>query len=190
MNHFLIMVLRNEDNLLMLDSFIWCTLLIVFHPNAFECLCIFDLNCLNNKCKIFIMFQFGSQVQGSHHVPTWPSCWKGWWPPTPHAIMPRSWRMWLEVSLTSVSIWISSVYCKSTWSLSHSKFACLLTLVITFYSLHWNWAKGLFKTCTFIVVWSWCFEPSSLIDGCLSLLGSMITLQRACKFCTKLYKAI
>jgi hypothetical protein len=98
--------------------------------------------------------------------------------------------MWLEANLTSAGIRISSVHCKSTWSLSHSKFARLLTLVITFYSLHWNWAKGLFKTCTFMVVWSWCLEPSSLIDGCLNLLGSMITLWRACKFCTKLYLAI
>jgi hypothetical protein len=55
--------------------------------------------------------------------------------PTPHVIMPRNYRMWLEASLTSMSFGTSSVYYKTTWSLSHSKFACLLTLLIAFYLL-------------------------------------------------------
>jgi hypothetical protein len=53
--------------------------------------------------------------------------------PTPHAIMPRSWKMWLKASFASVGLSISCVYCKSTWNLSHSKNACLLALAIAFH---------------------------------------------------------
>jgi hypothetical protein len=40
--------------------------------------------------------------------------------------------MWLKASLTSAGLSTSSVYCKSTWNLSHSKNACLLALAIAF----------------------------------------------------------
>jgi hypothetical protein len=39
--------------------------------------------------------------------------------PTPHVVMPRSWKMWLKGSFTSASLSTSGVYYKSTWSLSH-----------------------------------------------------------------------
>jgi len=55
--------------------------------------------------------------------------------PTPHAFMPWSWRMWLEATITSVGLGTLGVYCKSPWSWSHSKIACLLALAIAFYSL-------------------------------------------------------
>ncbi len=54
---------------------------------------------------------------------------------TPHAIMPRSWKMWLEANITNVSLGTSSVYYKSPWSLSHSKGTCLIALTIAFCSL-------------------------------------------------------
>jgi hypothetical protein len=34
--------------------------------------------------------------------------------PTPHVVMARSWKMWLEASLTSADLGTASVYCKST----------------------------------------------------------------------------
>jgi hypothetical protein len=109
---------------------------------------------------------------------------------TPHVIMPKSCRLWLEANLTSASLSTSRVYCKSIWNLSHSRNACLLALAITFYSLWRNWAKGLFKTCTFIVVWSWTLGPCSQVDGRSGLPNSMVTLWRICKCCTKLYSTI
>ncbi len=110
--------------------------------------------------------------------------------PIPHAIMPKSWRMWLKLSLTSVGLKTSSVYCKSPWNLSHPKVVCLLALAITFFLLQNNWARGFFKTYTFIVVWTWTFKPYSQINGCLGLPSSMVTLQCARKCYTKLYVAI
>jgi hypothetical protein len=44
--------------------------------------------------------------------------------------------------------------------------------------------------CTFMVVWFWCFKPSSQVDGRSSLPGSMVTLQCAHKCCTKLYLVV
>ncbi len=107
--------------------------------------------------------------------------------PTPHAILPRNWRVWLEVNLTSVSLRTSGVYYKSPWSLPHSKVACLLALVIAFSSLWWNQARGLLKTHAFIVAWSWTFKPYYRVDGHLGLHDSMVTLWCAFKCCTKLY---
>jgi hypothetical protein len=52
---------------------------------------------------------------------------------------------------------------------------CLLALVIAFCSLRWNWAKGLFKTCAFIVVQFWTLGLYSWVDGCPGLLNSMVT---------------
>jgi hypothetical protein len=34
--------------------------------------------------------------------------------PTPHVVMPRSQKMWLEANLTNAGLKNSSVYCKST----------------------------------------------------------------------------
>ncbi len=110
--------------------------------------------------------------------------------PTHHVVMPKSWRMWLGANLTSVGLGTLYVYYKSTWSLSHSKFACLLTLIIAFYSLQWNRARRLFKTHAFMVMWSWCLKPSSQVDGHLSLFGSKTTLLCTCKCHTKLYLVI
>jgi hypothetical protein len=137
------MVLHKEVNLITLHYFIWYIFSITLHPSTFECLCIPNSNHSNHKCKVLIALQLGLHVE-KHD-------------PTPHAIMPRSQRMWLEANLTNVDLETSSVYCKSPWNLSHFKGACLLTLAIAFYSLHQNWAKRLFKTFTFIVTWSWTF---------------------------------
>jgi hypothetical protein len=81
--------------------------------------------------------------------------------PTPHVIMPRSWRMWLEVDLTNVGLGTSGASHKTTWSLSHFKFVCLPTLIISFYSLWQNQIKGLFKTYAFMTTWCWCLGVSS-----------------------------
>jgi hypothetical protein len=62
--------------------------------------------------------------------------------PTPHVIMPRSWKMWLEVNLISVGLRTLGVFQKTTWSLSHCKFVCFPTLIISFYSLWRNQIKG------------------------------------------------
>ncbi len=70
MNHFSIMVLHKKPNLLMLHCFMGCNLLVMFHPNAFECLHILDLSCLNHKCNILIMFQLGLHIKkDGHHTP-------------------------------------------------------------------------------------------------------------------------
>ncbi len=164
------MVLRKEANLFTSQCLIWCKLLVMLHPSAFAYL-----------VRI-------TSVKSSSHSNL--VCMLKGMAPTPHAIMPRSWRMWLEVSFTSVGLSTSSVYCKSTWSLSHYKSVCLLALIIAFCSLRWNWAKGLPKNYTFIAMWSWTFRPHSWIDGRLGLHGSMVTLWRACKCHTKLYLAI
>jgi len=82
---------------------------------------------------------------------------------TSHAIMQKSRRMWLDVSLTSADLRTLGVYCKSTWSLSHSKVMCLFDLVIALYSLQWNWARRLLKTHTFMVcvlLMPWAFLSS------------------------------
>jgi hypothetical protein len=55
-----------------------------------------------------------------------------------------------KVSLISVNLRTSSVYCKSTYNLSHSKFMCFIALAIAFCSFQQNRAKGLLKTCTFM----------------------------------------
>ncbi len=110
--------------------------------------------------------------------------------PTPHAIMPRSRRMWLEVSLTSASLWTSRVCCKSIWILSHSKVVCFFDLAIAFCSLRWNWAKGLLKTHAFMVVCSWCLGFSFQVNGRPGLPGSMVTLWHAHKCHTKLYMVV
>jgi len=110
--------------------------------------------------------------------------------PTPHAIMPRNWRMWLKANLTNVGLGTSNLYYKSFWSLSHFKSACLLAWAMAFYSLWRKQARVLFKTCTFMDAWFWILRPSSRVDGHLCLLGSITTLWHACKWCTKLYLAI
>jgi len=110
--------------------------------------------------------------------------------PTPHAVMPRSGKMWLEANFTTASLSTSCVYCKSTYNLSHSKSACLLALAIAFSSLRRNWARRLFKTYAFIVVWSWCLGASFQVDWRLGLPNSITTLWRAHKCHIKLYLAV
>jgi hypothetical protein len=107
--------------------------------------------------------------------------------PTPHAVMPRSRSMWLEVNLTSVGLGTLGVCCKSTWSLSHSKVMCLFAFAIAFHSLRWIWAKGLLKTHAFMVACSWCLRLSSRVNGRLGLPSSIVTLWRVHKCHTKLY---
>ncbi len=51
--------------------------------------------------------------------------------PTPHAVMPRSSRMWLKANLISEGLKTLDVSRKIVWSLSCSKFACFLALAIT-----------------------------------------------------------
>jgi len=67
---------------------------------------------------------------------------------------------------------------------------CFLALAITFCSLRQNWARGLLKTCAFIAAWPWTFRPCSQVDGCSSLLSSMVTLWCVCKCCIKLYLVV
>ncbi len=70
MNHFLIMVLHKKANIFMLHHLMGCRLSIMFHPSAFECLCIPSLNHLNHKCKFFIALQLGMHVErGGPHTP-------------------------------------------------------------------------------------------------------------------------
>jgi hypothetical protein len=110
--------------------------------------------------------------------------------PTPHVIMPRSLKVWLEVSLINVGLITSSVSHKTTWRLSHSRFVCLLALTIAFYSLQQYRAKGLFKTRTCMATWSWCLRPSFRVDECLGLFDSINKFWCAYKCCTKLYLAV
>jgi hypothetical protein len=81
-----------------------------------------------------------SQVQGLHHTLAWPAHWKAW-PPHPHVVMPRSWKMRLETNFISVGLGNLGVYCKSTRNLSHFRNVCLLAWTIVFYSLWQNQAK-------------------------------------------------
>ncbi len=152
----------------MLHYLIWCKLLVALHPSAFDCFFILGLSRSNHNCKVLIAYL------------AWFARWEGW-PPHP---------MWLKVILTNVSLNTSGVYCKSTWSISHFRSACLLALVITFFSLRRNQIKRLFKTRTFIAMWSWTFGPCFRVDGCLGLPDSMVTLWRARKCRTKLYLTI
>jgi hypothetical protein len=110
--------------------------------------------------------------------------------PTPHVVMPISLKVWLEASLMNVGLMTSSVSRKTTWSLSHSRFVCILALAIAFYSLQQYCAKGLFKTRTFMATWSWCLMPSSWVDGRSGLSDSINKLWCARKCCTKLYLAV
>jgi len=130
------MVLHKKVNFLTPHLLIRCKLLIMPHLNAFECFCIPISNRLNHNCKVLITFHHDLHVErdGPHTL----------------AIMPKSQKMWLKASLISVHLGTSSVYYKSTYSLSHSKFVCLLTLTIAFCSLRQNQTKRLFKTCTFM----------------------------------------
>jgi hypothetical protein len=61
---------------------------------------------------------------------------------------------------------------------------------MAFCSLWWKWAKGLFKVCAFMAMWSWTLGPSSQVDGHLHLLNSITTLWHARKCHTKLYLAV
>ncbi len=72
--------------------------------------------------------------------------------PTPHEVMPRSWRMWLKASLTNTSLRTIGVSRKATLNLPHSRFVCFFALATTFCSLWQNWARRLFKTHTFIAM--------------------------------------
>jgi hypothetical protein len=110
--------------------------------------------------------------------------------PTPHAVMPKNRRMWLEVNLTSVDLWTLGLYYKSPWSLFYSKVACFLALVIGFCSLQHNHTKGLLKTFAFIAAWSWTFGACSWVNGHPGLFSSMVTLGCTCNYRTKLYLAI
>ncbi len=150
-----------------------CKLLILLHPSAFEHLCILGLNHFIITIRTSSHFSLAYMLRRMD--------------PTPYVIMPRSWRMWLEVSLTSAGLGTLGVFHKTTWSLSHCKFACLLTLIIAFCSLWWNWIKGLFKTCAFMTTWSWCLAASSQIDWCLGSPDSIITFCQIHKCHTKLY---
>jgi hypothetical protein len=142
--------------------------------------CIPNTSYSNHKCKVLIMLQLGLHIEED-----------GLHTPCSHAVMLRSWKVWLEASLTNVGLRTLGVYCKSSWNLSHSKFACLLAVAIAFCSLRWNLIKRLFKTHTFMVAWwSWCLKPFFQVDGHLGVLGSMVTLWCACKCHTKLYLAI
>jgi hypothetical protein len=76
---------------------------------------------------------------------------------TPHVIMLRSWRTWIKVSLTNVGLGTLGVSRKATWSLSHPSFACLLTVIIAFYSVQWNCAKGVAQNIhghVFLMLWA------------------------------------
>jgi hypothetical protein len=173
MNHFWIMVLRKEANFLTPHYFICCKLLITLHPSAFaySIQIIQITNARSSLCSNFV-------------------CTFKQMAPTPHVVMPKSQRMWLEANITNVSLGTLGVYCKSTRSLSHSKNACLLALVIAFCWLWWNQAKRLIKTCAFMAMWSWTFGPSSRVDGCSSLPNSTTTLWHVRKCCTKLYLVV
>jgi len=80
--------------------FIWCKLLVTLHPSIYECFCISRLNRSNHKCKVFIVLPLGLHIERDG--------------PTPHVIMPRSQRMWLDVNLTNAGLNTSGVYYKST----------------------------------------------------------------------------
>jgi hypothetical protein len=144
MNHFWIMVLRKEANFLMLDCLVWCKLLVSFHQSAFEGLRIFDLSCSNHKCKVLTTLQLGLHVEGDG-------------PHTPCS-RAKKLKMWLKSSLTSAHLRTSSLYCKSTWSLSHSRFAWLLALTIAFFV---HYAKTRPKSCL-RHVHSWLCDPNAL----------------------------
>ncbi len=64
MNQFLFMILHKKVNFPTLHHFIKCKLLVLFHPNAFERLCILSLNDLNHNCKVIIMVHLGLHVEG------------------------------------------------------------------------------------------------------------------------------
>jgi hypothetical protein len=97
--------------------------------NAFEHFCIPNSSHSNRNYNVLISFHLGLHIEMD---------------PTPHAIMPRSSRMALPTSFTGAGFGTSCVSRKATHNLSHSKFACLLTLVIVFYLLRWSQVKGLF----------------------------------------------
>jgi len=176
MNHFWIMVLRMEAK---------------FYPTLFYLMQ--TSNCVPSKCLWVPLHTWlkslESQEQDPHNALAWPTHWEAW-PPHPHVVMPRSRGMWLETSFTSASLSNLGVYCKSTWSLSHSRNACLLTLTIAFCSLWRNQAKRLLKTRAFIVVWSWTLETCFWINGHLGVPSSMVTLWCAHKCHTKLYVVV
>jgi hypothetical protein len=45
-----------------------------------------------------------TQLQGPHHFTL--ACTLNGMDPTPHAIMPKNWRMWLEANLTSAGLYL------------------------------------------------------------------------------------
>jgi hypothetical protein len=47
----------------MFYRFIGCKFPIMFHPNTFECLCIYGLNHLNDNYKVLIMLELGLHVE-------------------------------------------------------------------------------------------------------------------------------
>jgi hypothetical protein len=85
--------------------------------------------------------------------------------------------MWLEANLISVGLGNWGVYCKSTWSLSHSRNVCLLALAITFCSLRWNQAKRLLKTCIqcCMILIPWALLPSRWMSRLAELHGNIVT---------------
>ncbi len=166
------MVLCKKANFFTPHHLIWCRLPLVLHP-------------LNAYLAWIVRMTIARSSLRSNLA-----CTLRGMAPTPHVVMLGSRRMWLETSLTSAGLSTLGVYCKSTWSLSHSRNACLLALTIAFCSLQWNQAKGLFKTCALIIAWSWTFEPCFLADGHLGLHGSMVTLWHIRKCHTKLYLVI
>jgi hypothetical protein len=63
-DHYWIMVLRKEANFFMSNHIIQSKLLVVFHPSAFECLCIPGLSHLNHKCKASLCSNLAYTLRG------------------------------------------------------------------------------------------------------------------------------
>jgi hypothetical protein len=70
MNHFLFTILHKKANFPTLHHFIKCKLLVLLHPNSFECLCIPNSSHSNHNCKVLIMLHLGLHVEGDGpHTP-------------------------------------------------------------------------------------------------------------------------
>ncbi len=84
--------------------------------------------------------------------------------------------MWLKVSFTNAGLNTSGVYCKSTWSISHSRSACLLALAIAFFSLRRNHQKVVqdpFIHCH-VVLNPWAMFPSKWVFRLARLHGNFV----------------
>ncbi len=100
MNHLWIMVLRTKANLLMSHRLMGCKLLV----NSIQT----PLGAFAYSVRVtWITSARSSSCSSLTYMLRRMD-------PTPHAVMPRSQRMWLHVSLTSVDLETSIVYCKST----------------------------------------------------------------------------